>query len=479
MSPDVAAGIIQDGMTIGTHGMNVGYPKTFFKALAERGKRGEVKEVNLWAISLFGPEGILAETNLVKGKLGSIGNNTIRKQINTGKVYSNDLRPEVFPLYIRSKAIGKVDVAVVDAIGITEEGHIVPSCSLAEAATYVEMADTVIVEINHAQPLEMEGMHDVYCCKLPPYQKEIPLFNVGDRIGTPYIPVKEDKKIYIIESYEPEKNPPASKIDLDSLKVGENLVSFLEYEVKKGKMPPKLFPIASGIGNTSDAFLHCLAQSNFENIELFTPVLGDGVLELIDQGKCKIASTPGFILSEEKWQHFCQNIGKYKDKIIIRSVEVVNNAEIVRRLGVIALNNLLEIDIYGNINSSHIGGTQLVNGVGGAGVFAANGYLSVFLTVSTSRKGKVSTIVPMVPHVDITEHNIDILVTEQGMADLRGLSPVERAEKIINNCAHPDYRPLLSAYLEKAKATVGGHEPHILEEAFSFYTCLKQTGSMR
>ncbi|GAB6273480.1 MAG: acetyl-CoA hydrolase/transferase family protein [Peptococcaceae bacterium] len=480
VSPEVAAGIIKNGMTIGTHGaINVAYPKAFFKALAERGKKGEIKEINLWTISLFGPEGVLAEAGIVKRKLGSIGDNTLRKQINAGKVSNNDLRPEVFPLYTRSKVIGKVDVAVIDAVAITEEGHIVPSHTLVDAATYVEMADIVIVEINHAQPVGLEGMHDVYCSKLPPHQREVSLYHVGDRVGTPYIPAGEDKITYIIESFESEKNTPASRIDPASQKLGEHLISFLKEEVKRGKMPSKLYPIASGIGSASDAFLSCLAQSDFENIEIFTPVLGDGVLELIDQGKCKVASTPGFLLSEEKWQRFCQNIDKYKDKIIIRSVEVTNNAEIVRRLGVIALNNLLEIDIYGNINSSHIGGTQLVNGVGGAGVFAANGYLSVFLTLSTSRKGSVSAIVPMVPHVDLTEHNIDVLVTEQGLADLRGLSPVERAENIINNCAHPDYRPLLNEYLEKAKKTMGGHEPHILEEAFSFHLRLQQTGSMK
>ncbi len=74
---------------------------------------------------------------------------------------------------------------------------------------------------------------------------------------------------------------------------------------------------------------------------------------------------------------------------------------------------------------------------------------------------------------------MDIIVTEQGLADLRYLSPVERAEEIISRCAHPDYKPLLESYLKKARQEVGGHEPQIMEEASSFHLRLKAKGSMK
>ena len=85
----------------------------------------------------------------------------------------------------------------------------------------------------------------------------------------------------------------------------------------------------------------------------------------------------------------------------------------------------------------------------------------------------------MASHVDQPEHAVDVIVTERGLADLRGLAPVERARAIIAGCAHPDYRPLLRDYLEDAIRARGGHEPHVLEKAFSFHTRYAETGSMK
>ena len=112
--------------------------------------------------------------------------------------------------------------------------------------------------------------------------------------------------------------------------------------------------------------------------------------------------------------------------------------EIIRRLGVIAMNGMIEADIYGNVNSTHVMGSRIQNGIGGSGDFARNGYLSIFMAPSTAQKGTISTIVPMVSHVDHTEHDVQVVVTEQGLADLRGLSPRQRAHLIIEKCASAD-----------------------------------------
>jgi len=482
VSPEEAAALIKDGMVIGTaSGITPSGPRNFFQALAGRGKRGELKEVTIWSVSLLCKEidGLLAEAGILKRRLGSISDNTVRKGINSGKIFSNDVRVETMAHYIRSQAFGKLDVAVVEAVAITEEGHIIPTTGLVESANQVEQADVVIVEINHTLPLEIEGMHDVYLAKPHPHQEGIPLRKIDDRFGTPYIPAGEDKITCIVESNLPEKRPPAQQINQEGRQMAEHLLSFLQEEIKKGRLPAGLLPIASGIGNASDAVLKSLAASGFEDIKIFSPLIGDGVMELIDSGKCRSATGPALLLSEEAWTRFSQNIDEYKKKIILRSIDVTHDSGIIKRLGCIVLNNALEIDIYGHVNSSHIGGTQLVNGVGGGGVYASNAYLSIFLTLSTGKGGDISSIVPMATHVDHTEHNVDVVVTEQGLADLRGLSPLERAGAIINNCAHPDYRPVLTDYLERAVKAGGGHEPHILEEAFSFHKRLKQTGSMK
>jgi succinyl-CoA:acetate CoA-transferase len=482
VAPEFAAAAVKSGMNIATSGdLQAGSPKLFFRALAERAKRGEVKELSLWSVCLFNYdiEGAIAEAGALKRRLGSHGDGTLRKAINTGKVFCNDMRTEILPQMVRQGLLGKLDVAVVYAAAITEEGHIIPSHSAVDIASYVEVADIVVVEIDHAIPLEIEGMHDIYLPALPPSKKEIPLYGPAERIGTPYIPAGVEKINYIIECQEPFQGTRFVPVDEKSQQLADHLIFFFKEEIKAGRLPKNLLPIECGIGAISDAILRSLARSDFQELEIYSGVIGDGIIDLIKTGKCKAATGGGVLLSNEGWQKFCKNIKKIKEKLILRPVEVTNNPEMVRRLGLIAVNGALEVDIYGNVNGSHIGGTQLVNGTGGSGVFASNAYLAVFVMPSTGKNGEISTIVPMVPHVDQPEHNVDVVVTDQGLADLRGLAPVERAEKLIHNCAHPDYRPLLLDYLERAKKMVSGHQPHILEEAFSFHQRLKKTGTMK
>ena len=83
---------------------------------------------------------------------------------------------------------------------------------------------------------------------------------------------------------------------------------------------------------------------------------------------------------------------------------------------------------------------------------------------------------PMVSHQDISEHDIDVVVTENGVADLRGKSDTERAREIIENCAGA-YKDQLRSYLDRA-AAAGGHHPVLLDEALSWHIRLKKTGSM-
>lgn len=124
-------------------------------------------------------------------------------------------------------------------------------------------------------------------------------------------------------------------------------------------------------------------------------------------------------------------------------------------------------------------GTQIMNGIGGSGDFARNAYISFFMAPSLAKKGAISAIVPMASHVDHTEHDVQVIVTEQGLADLRGLSPKQRARVIIENCAHPDYRPALLDYEKRAIASsVGRHTPHLLEEALSWHSRYVRTGTM-
>ena len=190
---------------------------------------------------------------------------------------------------------------------------------------------------------------------------------------------------------------------------------------------------------------------------MYTEVIQDAVLDLMEKGKCRFSSTCSLTFSDETMDRFFKNVDFFRDKVLIRPGEISNNPEIIRRLGVISMNTALEADIFGNVNSTHVVGTKMMNGIGGSGDFTRNAYISIFSCPSITKEGKISNIVPMVSHIDHSEHSVAVLITDQGIADLRGKDPLQRAELIIENCAHPAYRPLLRDYLKLSK---GGHASH-------------------
>jgi acetyl-CoA hydrolase len=165
----------------------------------------------------------------------------------------------------------------------------------------------------------------------------------------------------------------------------------------------------------------------------------------------------------------------FRKRILMRPQEISNHPEIVRRLGILSMNTAIEVDLGGNVNSTHVMGKQMMNGIGGSGDFTRNAYISIFSCPSTAKGGKISAIIPLAAHMDHSEHSVQIVVTEQGVADLRGKDPHERAQLIINNCAHPDYREQLRDYLKLTKA---GHEPLSLSLGFAMHRKYLTDGSM-
>ena len=139
------------------------------------------------------------------------------------------------------------------------------------------------------------------------------------------------------------------------------------------------------------------------------------------------------------------------------------------------MNTALEVDIFGHVNSTHVCGNRMMNGIGGSGDFARNAYLSIFMCPSIAKDGAISTIVPMCTHVDHNEHSVQVVVTEQGLADLRGLAPHQRAQRIIDRCAHPGYRDYLYEYLNGSGP---GHIRHDLSRCFELHQNLLLHGSM-
>ena len=293
--------------------------------------------------------------------------------------------------------------------------------------------------------------------------------SVGDRMGETTLRCNPDKIVAIVETNLPDRNTSFAPADEVSQAIAGHILEFLDHEVRKGRLPESLLPLQSGVGNVANAVMAGLQAGRFEGLTAFTEVLQDGMLQLLHSGKMLHASATALSLSRDAQAEFVDNLEFYRQRIVLRPQEMSNHPELVRRLGVIAMNGMIEADIYGNVNSTHIGGTAIMNGIGGSGDFARNAFLSFFMTPSVAKAGAISCIVPMVNHVDHTEHDVQVIVTEQGIADLRGLSPKQRARVLIDNCAHPGFRPALDDYFNRAlRESPGKHTPHIIDEALIF-----------
>lgn len=480
MDAKEAAKFFKKGMVVGTSGFTpAGYPKAVPLALAER---GEELELTLITGASVGDEldGALARAGVVKRRYPYQTNKDMRNKINDGSILYEDIHLSHVPQWIKVGFFGNIDIALVEAVAIREDGGIIPSTSVGISNVIVEMADKVIVEINTSQPLSLEGVHDIYTPANPPNREPIPITKVDDRIGYDYIPCEPEKIVAVVITDIKDKTRELAPIDDTSKKIAQHLISFIEEEVAKGRLPKELLPIQSGVGSVANAVLGGLKDSYFENLTVYSEVIQDSVLDLIDCGKVSFASGTSLSLSPTRLDKFYEEIDKYKNKIVLRPQEISNHPEIIRRLGLIAINTAVEVDIYGNVNSTNTVGSRMINGIGGSGDFARNAYISIFTTQSVIKDGNISCIVPMVSHCDHTEHDVDVIITEQGVADLRGLSPVERARKIIENCAHPAYKEQLFQYLEEAINTCPyKHIPHMLDKAFSWHERLLKDGSMK
>ena len=488
MSAEQAAELIKPGMTVAMSGFTgAGYPKAVPQALAARMESahaaGEKFQIRVLTGASTAPEldGALAKVDGMELRLPYQSDPALRERINAGELDYIDIHLSHVAQHTWYGFFGDVDLAVVEVVGMLEDGRLIPSSSVGNNKTWLEQADKVIVEVNSAQPAELEGMHDVYYgTALPPNRKPIQLLHPDDRIGEPYLQVDPDKIVAIVHTDAPDRNSPFNPPDETSQQIAGHLLDFLDQEVQRGRLTDQLLPLQSGVGNIPNAVLEGLAAGGYRGLTAYTEVIQDGMLKLIKDGVLRMASATSFSLSQAGVAEFNANVDYYRERIILRTQEISNHPELIRRLGCIALNGMIEADIYGNINSTHIAGTKVMNGIGGSGDFARNGYLSVFMSPSTAKGGKISSIVPMASHVDHTEHDTMIVVTEHGLADLRGLSPKQRARKIIETCAHPDYRPMLQDYFDRAcRDSFGKHTPHLLGEALSWHQRFVETGSMR
>lgn len=479
-SPEAAAEFIKDGMKVGMSGFTLaGSVKSVPHAIVKRAATHPLKISVVTGASLGNDvDSAMANAGIMSKRAPFQTDRTLRNAINRGEVMYVDNHLSETGEQLRKQQVKKVDVAILEAVSITENGEIIPTASVGNNEIFAETADKVIIELNLSYPLEMEGAHDIYCATHFPTAVPINIMKPSDRAGSIGIRIPPEKIAAIVITDEmdtPSQNLPP---DAETAQIAGHLIEFFKNEIKQGRLTESLRPLQAGIGTIANAVMSGLKTGPFKHLTMYSEVMQDSTFELIDAGMMDFAAATAITLSDKKSREVFGNFAKYKDHILLRPQRISNHPEIVQRLGLITINTALEVDIYGHVNSTHVMGTHMMNGIGGSGDFTHNAHTAIFVTKSVAKDGLISSIVPMVPHVDHTEHDVDILVTEVGLADLRGLAPRERAQAIINNCVRGEYKTMLQEYVAEANLR-GGQTPHVLEKALSWHQRLYETGSMK
>ena len=445
ITAEEAAEFIHHNDNVGFSGFTAaGTPKVVSVALAKKAEAehaaGRPFQIGVYTGASTSDyiDGALSRAKAIKSRTPYQSHKDSREAINNNEIAYFDLHLSHLAQTLRYGFLGKVDVAVIEATDVTPDGEILLGPGVGATPTFCSLAEKIIIELNHHDPKELRGMHDIYQPLDPPYRREIPIYKPSDRIGVPVVKVDPKKIIGIVESDKRDGVKPFAPVDEVTMKIGNNVCNFLAQQLKSGLIPPQFLPLQSGVGNIANAVLACLGSNpDIPAFEMYTEVVQDAVIDLMKEGKCKFASSCSLTVSDDKLNEVFQNIGFFHDKIILRPGEITNNPEVERRIGL-------------------------------------NAYLSIFTCPSTAKGGKISAIVPMVSHLDHSEHSVQVLITEQGVADLRGKSPIQRAHAIIENCAHPMYKELLWDYLKLGK----GHTPHRLNAAFAFHNEFLKSGDM-
>lgn len=485
ITAEEAASFIKHNDVIGIGGFSsVGTPKAVPAALAQRAitehEKGNEFKVGLITGGSTGDQidGALARAQAVKFRTPFQSHKDMRNAINNGEVQYFDMHLSHVAQDLRYGFLGKMDVAIIEVADITENGELIITTSVGITPTIAKSAEKIIIELNARHPMEIRGMHDLYEPLNPPYRKEIPIYQPDNRIGEAVLKVDPKKVIGVVKTNLKDGIAAFTPVDAVTAKIGENVANFLLEQLHLGIIPKEFLPLQSGVGNIANAVLGSLGNCpDIPSFTMFTEVIQNSVIDLMKRGRITYASGSSLTLSDNVLQEVYDDFDFFKSKLILRPQEITNSPELARRMGIIAINTALELDIFGNVNSTNVLGSKMMNGLGGSADFARNAFLSIFTCPSVAKGGVISAIVPMASHIDSSEHSVKVIVTEQGVADLRGKSPLQKAQNIIENCVHPDYKELLWDYL---KITMGkAHTPMNLMKALKMHIAFEETGDMR
>jgi succinate CoA transferase len=484
LTAEEAAAFINHDEIIGFSGFTpAGAAKVIPTAIAAKARlehaAGREFKVGLITGASTGPslDGELAKADAIKFRTPYQSDKDLRESINSGKTHFFDMHLSLLPQYVRYGFLGQLDWAVVEAADVSPDGKILLTTSVGASPTFLSQAKKVLIEINSRHPKSLLGFHDIYEPESPPHRRPIPICSADDRIGTQRVWVDPDKIAGIVETHRDDEVRDFTPVTEVTTRIGANVARFLAAQLKSGHIPKGFLPIQSGVGNVANAVLAAMGDHpDIPRFQMYTEVIQDAVIKLILQDRCSFVSGVSLTVTNPVLESIYQDMDSFRGRLLLRPQEIANNPEIVRRIGIISINTALEADIFGNINSTHVLGQKMMNGIGGSGDFTRNAYISIFTCPSTAKDGKISAIVPMCSHMDHSEHSVQVLVTEHGVADLRAKDPRERAETIIRNCVDPSYQDLLWSYF---KLTENGHTPQSFRSAFAFHESFLESGDMR
>jgi acetyl-CoA hydrolase len=483
LTAEEAAEHIPDGALVGVSGFTpAGSPKAVPRALAQRARAlhaaGLPFQIRLVSGASTGSacDDALGEAGAISWRAPYLTSSPLRVQANAGALDFVDMHLSHVPQMLMGGYLGKVDLAIIEATDITPDGKVYLTTGIGQSPTLLAVAERVIIERNRYHSPRLHELADIAILPPPPARRALAIHDPLDRVGTQYALVDPAKVIGIVETDEPDGGRSFTEPDAVSEQIANHVARFLLDEIAAGRIPKSFLPLQSGVGNVCNAVLGNLgACPDIPRFKFYTEVLQDTMLDLMAAGRVIGGSTCSLSVTDAKLKFLVEHFDDFTKRIVLRPQEISNHPAIARRLGIIATNTAVEVDIYGHVNSTHLFGTQVINGIGGSGDFERNGYLSFFMCPSVTKGGRISTIVPMCTHVDHSEHSVQVVVTEQGLADIRGLSPIDRARVIIDNCAHPAYRDYLNRYIENAPA---GHIRHNLRKCFELHLNFLEHGAM-
>jgi acetyl-CoA hydrolase len=443
-----------------------GEPKAFMPALAKHlATLGPDAKITLYSGASLSEEVEGPLSPFIARRGPYMSSSASRRLIHAGKMDYTDVHLSHFARGLMYGFYGAIDVAVIEVSRVRPDGSVVLSASVGVSPEALARARAVVLEVNTAIP-DFTGVHDIVLPPAPPtIGWPVPVTSVRDRVGFPYVQLDPEKVVAIVESQQQDFPVAFAADEGVCARIAGHVIAFLvECQARFG-WHHWVPPLQSGVGNIANAVIAELGRAPFSRLHFWTEVFQEGMLGLLaDRDRFAGASAAALSLADTAPERVAKVLAQARGELVLRPMWMSNNPEIISRLHVVAMNTPLEVDIYGHVNSTHVEGSRIVNGLGGSGDFFRNAYLSVAHTpsVRTLRDGRtVSCVLPFVSHVDHTEHDIKCVITEHGYAtgfEIR--SPRARARDIIERCAHPYFRPLLH---DAVKLAGDGDEPRLVQ----------------